>query len=113
MAVLAEVGMQNDVEEAALAARRYLRDAGNRLFEQADVLEEAQAPRPLGDQQPAVGQEGEAPGLVAAGGPGLDARREERRVGKEWVGTGRARWSPTPYKKNTKYVTSIVLHENN
>src|SRR3546814_11062643 len=73
MAVLAEVGMQNDVEEAALAARRYLRDAGNRLFEQAAVLEEAQAPRPLGDQQPAVGQEGEAPGMVEAGAQGLDA----------------------------------------
>src|SRR3546814_3468614 len=59
--------------EAALPARRNLRAAGNRLFEQPAVLEEAQAPRPLGDQQPAVGQEGEAPGMVEAGGQGLDA----------------------------------------
>src|SRR3546814_10001061 len=26
-------------------------------------------------------------------------RAEARRVGKEWVSTGRARWSPYPYKK--------------
>src|SRR3546814_16026739 len=29
-------------------------------------------------------------------------RSEERRVGKEYVSTCRARWSPYPYKKKTK-----------
>src|SRR3546814_14663263 len=32
----------------------------------------------------------------------IDARSEERRVGKECVSTCRSRWSPYPYKKNTK-----------
>src|SRR3546814_12850982 len=31
-----------------------------------------------------------------------DTRSEERRVGKECVSTCRSRWSPSPYKKNTK-----------
>src|SRR3546814_13395339 len=27
---------------------------------------------------------------------GIDIRSEERRVGKEWVSTGRSRWAPYP-----------------
>src|SRR3546814_17728314 len=44
---------------------------------------------------------------VAAPSPALRRRRtrersEERRVGKECVSTGRYRWSPSTYKKNTQ-----------
>src|SRR3546814_5576000 len=38
----------------------------------------------------------------AGAGPEIAAawdRSEERRVGKEWVSTGRSRWSPYPLKK--------------
>src|SRR3546814_21121453 len=35
-------------------------------------------------------------------------RSEERRVGKECVGTGRSRWSPYHEKKNTKHNTTTT-----
>src|SRR3546814_15972390 len=37
-------------------------------------------------------------------------RSEERRVGKEWVSTCRARWSPYHLKKNTKITNSNRHH---
>src|SRR3546814_15803843 len=39
--------------------------------------------------------------LLPALSPTRPWRSEERRVGKECVSTGRTRWAPYPYKKNT------------
>src|SRR3546814_16667921 len=37
----------------------------------------------------------------------LQGRSEERSVGKECVSTCRSRWSPCPYKNNTKNTTTL------
>ena len=59
-----EVGVQADVEQAALAARIDLGQAADRRPFEPAVGEDAQPARPLGDQQAAVGQEGHAPRLL-------------------------------------------------
>src|SRR3546814_20968972 len=41
----------------------------------------------------------------------LSMRSEERRVGKECVSTGRSRWSPYQYKKNTQKVDVVASVE--
>src|SRR3546814_3070172 len=46
-------------------------------------------------------QAGHAARRRADGGCLRRARSEERRVGKECVSTGRSRWSPYNYKKNS------------
>ena len=62
-AILREVGVQADIEQAGLTARPDLGHARQRPRLQPAVGEDPQPARPLGDQHPAVGQEGDAPGL--------------------------------------------------
>src|SRR3546814_9995156 len=50
------------------------------------------AGRRFGRAAGAPGWPGRTP--AAPGFPGRNRRSEERRVGKEWVGTCRSRWSP-------------------
>ena len=61
--VLREARMQADIEQARLASGAYGGHARQRPGFQPAVGEEAQPARPFGDQQAAVGQEGDAPGL--------------------------------------------------
>src|SRR3546814_19318828 len=45
----------------------------------------------------------------------VDIRSEERRVGKECVGTCRSRWSPNHYNKNNKghtTSTGVLTHDD-
>lgn len=69
-----EIGVEGDVEEAALAARRDRRHTGDGV-RKAAVLDEPQPARPLGDEHRPVRQEGEAPGMVEAAHHLLEHRR--------------------------------------
>jgi hypothetical protein len=73
--VLREVGMQADVEQAALATGIDPGHAADRPALQPAVGEDPQPSRPLGDQQPPVGQEGHAPRLLEVLGEGRHAIR--------------------------------------
>jgi hypothetical protein len=66
----AKLRMQADVEQSALAAGIDLGHAGSGVRLEPAVGEDPEPARPLGDQDPAVGQEGDGPGLfqVAAQG---------------------------------------------
>ena len=64
--VLRVAAVEHDVEQAALAGRENLRHAGERGRELAVRGDDAHAPRPLGHQHAAVGQEGERPGMIEA-----------------------------------------------
>src|SRR5262249_20236183 len=60
-------------EQAALAARTRLRDAGQGRRDCAGLRDQAEAAVALGDQHAAVGEEGEAPGVIEAARERLDA----------------------------------------
>jgi hypothetical protein len=67
-----KVGGQGHVEEATLAAGRDAGDALHRLGQAPVRADDAQAAGLLGHQHAAVGQEGEAPGVLQAVGDRLD-----------------------------------------
>jgi hypothetical protein len=67
--------MQADVEQAALPGRRNLRHARQRRRLQLAVGEHPEPARAFGDQHPAVGQEGDAPGLHQAEAEGAEPHR--------------------------------------
>ena len=71
--IAGEAGVQADVEQAALAAGIDLRQAAHRRPFEPSAGEDPQATRPLGDQNPAVGQESHAPGLLEIEGQHLQA----------------------------------------
>src|SRR3546814_20656630 len=60
--------------------------------------------RPLGDAGWSSPVARQAHNMKVTGSNPVPAntRSEERRVGKEWIGTCRARWSPYHEKNNTK-----------
>ena len=64
--VLGELRMQHDIEQAALAAGLHARHAGDRTRQGAVDVDEAEAPGTLRHQHPAIGQEGEPPGMFEA-----------------------------------------------
>src|SRR5688572_14479659 len=63
-AVLGETRMRCDVEQAALAVLRDLRQPGYRLRIELPVLDDTQPPGTLGHQHPSVGKKCEAPGMI-------------------------------------------------
>jgi hypothetical protein len=69
-----EVGMQGDVEQAALALGEDLRHPGHGLGNERAVAHDAQAPRPFRDQHVAVRQPGHRPGDLEAVDRGDDAK---------------------------------------
>ncbi len=71
--VFREAGIECDVEQTALPLRHDLRHAVDRVAHAAFGRHDAQKARPLGDQEIAVGQEGEAPGMLGSGGDRCDA----------------------------------------
>ena len=86
-AVAAVVAIEHDVVQSALAAREHPRHAGERGRELAVLVDDAHAPRFLGDQHAAVGQEGQRPRI---GEPARDRfNREVAGRGREGLGDGR------------------------
>lgn len=63
--VLGEARVQRDLEQAALPARKDPRHAFD-LHALKIASDEIQPPGTLGDQHPAIGQEGERPGMIEA-----------------------------------------------
>ncbi len=61
-----EVGIEGDVEQAALAAGVDVRHARQRRAQLAAALHDAQPAGAFGDEHPAIGQEREPPGVVQA-----------------------------------------------
>ena len=83
--VARELRVQHHVEQAALARGHHRRQAGQRRIQRTVALDDAHAPRPLGDEHAAVGQKGQAPRMLEALGDddGLErlccgARADER-----------------------------------
>jgi hypothetical protein len=84
--VLREVAVEDDVEQAALAAGENRRHAGERLRQRAVARDDAQAAGSFGHQHAAVGQKGERPGMHQPARHGFDphgaGRGLKRRVGR-------------------------------
>src|SRR3546814_9837601 len=93
----------SDVCSSDLARARRFRDR-NRPSEKRDASPDSRHhllfPCPIGSRLPYRMREiifdTETTGLAPRAGHRLVERSEERRVGKEWVRTGRSRWSPYP-----------------
>jgi hypothetical protein len=66
------VRIEHDLEQPPLAADMGLGHTAHRLFQQLPVRDDPQPARALGDQHPAVRQEGDGPGMLEARGNGLD-----------------------------------------
>jgi hypothetical protein len=66
-AVFGKARVQSYIEQSSLAARHDLRHPGNRLWLELAGPDNPQSPRPLGHQHPAVGEEGESPGVFEPG----------------------------------------------
>lgn len=90
-AVLRILRMQHHIEQASLAL---CRDGGQPLdglgFGPKVGAQQAHAPGPFGDQHPAIGQEGDRPGILEAAGEGHHPKREQLRShhGRTFLGHG-------------------------
>ncbi len=71
-AALREIRREHKVEQSALADGGDRRDPCDRLRKLAVLADNAKPSRPLRHQNPAVGQEGERPGIFEPGRDGLD-----------------------------------------
>lgn len=71
-AVLREVAVEDDVEQAALADRKYFRHVCERRRQLPVLRNNAHAARPLGHQHASAGQERERPGMNQALGHRLN-----------------------------------------
>ena len=74
-AILGVLRMNLDVEQPAILAFPDRRRAGHGGRQQLTLLPHAQAARPLGDEESAIGQEGQAPGRLEVAADDLDLER--------------------------------------
>ena len=88
MAIFGELRIERDVEEAALPARIDPRHAGQRLSDLTGRRNEPQRPFLLGDEKPAVGQNGDAPGPLQPDGDGFDRDRALLALNRFSIGDG-------------------------
>ena len=89
-----EIGMQREAEDPALARREDIGEHERGLGLKLAVCEDADTAGPLGDEQPAVRRERQAPGNLEAGGNDLNAERRSvaRRQRCHGEAAGRPRW---------------------
>jgi len=73
-AVAGKVGVQQHIEQTALAPGRHLGQADQRRIDPAIGLDDTQAPGAFGQQKPAFGQKSQRPGMRQAGGDDLVAQ---------------------------------------
>ncbi len=80
-----ERGIQCDIEQATLPFGQHSRHAADVAFDAAAGGQQLERARPLGDEHPAVGQEGEAPRVGQAGGhlAHADGRRRSGTDGRD------------------------------
>src|SRR5690606_3221325 len=83
-AVVREVRIERDVEQAALAFGEDVWDAFDRV-RQLLAVEDPQLAGPLGDEQPAVRQERHSPGMVQPVRETLDVDRAALRLERAWL----------------------------
>src|SRR5690349_12879146 len=89
-AVLRIVAVEHDIVQSTLTACGDVRHARERRRELAVLADGAHAASPFGDQKPAIGKEGQRPGIGKTGRNGLDHEVAGRgRIGLRRRGCGR------------------------
>jgi len=85
---LSKVGRQQHIEQAALTGGGHFGHAGDGLRQLSVLVDDAQAPRALGNQHAPIGEKLQAPGVLEALGDALDF--DPARLGRRWsVGDNR------------------------
>jgi hypothetical protein len=76
--VLGKLRVQCDIEQTSLSARLDGRHVGEWLGEATVLVDTAEPPGTLGDEQAPIGEEHQSPGMLEPTGDGLDAESAVR-----------------------------------